>query len=130
MKYLKIFENFEKDGYEIISREEHDRMVYQRDTDEVIYKWEEFSEEEIKEISSFFKYGFKFITGERGSYMASTRGWQYNVEVGELVSVLKLPDEWYLVSVKSTIGHTYDSITNYKCDQYDSLIKLLKKNII
>lgn len=133
MKYLKEFRKINL-GYEQISDDERDQLLYGGDLgDDINHMWLKFTEREIEIIEKFFNNNWEFIGGSRGYYMANKLGWQYQLPIGGLASVVKLEDSWYYVSIKKSKSQTYppsnDMMSSYKCDDIEGLINCLENEV-
>lgn len=147
MKYLKLFESYSKDWWEI-TEEEFEEMIWGsespvgRVTDPAyiehysnwaIDNWEELTDDEIEKIMSYYP-------DCEPSFVSLPVYWEINTpevaklipkkarimiskadEVGEdVLLICKSKDEWYYVSDETTL------VTRYKADQIDGLLELLK----
>ena len=111
MRYIKLFEDLNTDGYESIDD------FWDSDIKNFKFNRITFNQKEIDKLTLM---GFSIILlKKRAIFDSSTLH-------GD-ISIYKSDDEWYYVCF---IGFSQDGyITNlyYKCDQWDGLMSLLKK---
>lgn len=107
MKYIKLFENINNDGYEKIDHDTYKSLAYQ-------YEFESFIE---KEINCLRKIGFKYDKDR-------TYGMRNNNDI----YVFKMGDSWYVVYDANIRNGVHGMIygPQFKCDQWDSVINCLK----
>ena len=133
MKYIKLFEDINTDGYEEILYYEYS---YTLDNKDILY----FTQEEVEILGRFG------LMLEESDYDQRVLLWKLVLakrskshgksgiaeQIKEDLHVYKLPDEWYHISDCISTPNKY-----YKCDQLDGLINCLtvlltkepKKNI-
>lgn len=136
MKYILTLENFETYGFRELPLDELNKWVYGNDyVDEYIYRWVEPNKEEIELVSSFFKCNPKssmiLQKSKRGTIMTSSLGYQYQLTHGDLSSVIKVDDDWYIVYIVSSghIGSIGNKVNAYLCDQIYGLKNCLNKKV-
>lgn len=136
MRYIKLFEHLL--NYSKISLSEFNDLVY-IDGNLNLSKFETFTEEEVNMINSYLP-NFDFEL-----YDSWNEGEEYRVnnsmfmgdnfdgvlksgESGTLISILKLKDEWYIITISNYISSSKAIDTSYKCDQLNGLEDFLKNN--
>ena len=126
---IKLFEEYNS-YYFIISKDEEEKV------DEYF----PFTEKELSILKSLFNNDFRYYD-KRGFYIDEDErdylkccmihtGYLINCEtqsrlpISQYIVIKKLPDEWFILI------NQMDKCTYYKCDQFDGLLKLIKREIL
>ena len=115
MKYLKKFNESSNEYYQIV---DYDEWI-----DAIFSKIIHFEERYIDEIENRLRTEYKVIR-PGANYIEIVHYKWNNYEI------CQAHDEWFYAreEVQDTMSNSYGSITYYKCDQFDGLLKLLKDN--
>jgi len=115
MKYIKLFENIDKSGYEEISSDEfYDEYIYEDFIGREYINTHDIDDEPDT---------YKFI--DIMAYYNDINIGKYNRLRGNpSLYIHKSNDEWYYVVVSCVLDN--DEKT-FKCDQFDGLLNCLKK---
>ena len=149
MRYLKIFESFNRDKYwddyldklnsDIKkSKEESEkdyseyyRMIDDDELKELIFKRIDFEKKEIEKITSLFPDSYEINVSQWQNLVEdNTPEYRYHVtnyirafkKIQGEIYIFKLPDEYYLVGIGDEQVKIYDL-----CDQFDGLKLLIRK---
>ena len=149
MKWIKLFEGFEEDGYEKISNEEYRMLKGQIET-EVSGNEVPISQKEYNKVKSLFEWKpFKCklskdktiwpqIGGEKTIDEIKIVSHPMNKYVNYSIRIIKVEDEWWLVTYtsesgtkgpKNRWGSSMEDYGYYKCDQLYGLLKFLKDKV-
>ena len=124
MKYLKLFEDVNTNGFEQINLSDFWTFIFGD-----IGKWENFTEKEEKELYQIVKkkYG-RYDEKINISKIINTISKKIYLKISIyeddiIIEIHKLQDEWYGVEIV-TDGN-YANHYSYKCDQWDGLINCI-----
>lgn len=93
-------------------------------------KWLYPTDKEIEIVSPFFNNNYKIISDSDGSHCYFCNNIFYlKLKYKNLLSVAKLEDEWYLISIRGVAGSN-KGIIYYICDQIEGLMNCLKNETI
>ena len=126
MKYIKLFEDLNQDGYEPSTHEEMIDMCRFTDAslDMIPGNEIEFSSEAD---TALFKLGFKSDNFRRKSRNVYILRKEVNRDGIREVNIIPAKDDWYFAQVDVGDESTGGYMVYYKCDQVDGLLNCLKK---
>jgi len=143
MKYIKIFEEFGNEYYELISEVEFDILIGAKgglsvgdelEDDISDEKWDVFSKEEINTILNYFpncNHCFEKWADHKKEHLAIFKDCDIDDPNSSLyISIYKINDEWWAVDENQdefilNTGKMIDHHKLYKCDQFEGIIHLL-----
>jgi hypothetical protein len=114
MRYLKLFEDLESDGYEIEDLNTPNLFVAE--------EYEIFTE---RELERFEKIGFiKRRSTVYGPSSLRGKVLEPSVFINRIIQIMSAGDEWYYIRTRRPDERSF---TWYKCDQFEGVVKCLEK---
>jgi len=146
MKYLKLFEDIDKDEYEELSREQFKSYVVEPYNKNIDYSkpvplGERFLKFSTSEVRILSKLGFKDCVLNRVNkdYQKEFKLDRYStrfvrggdVAIFDTIIITKILDDWFFIDnmvgeVKTRGTGAFLEIRYFRCDQIDGLLKCLK----
>jgi hypothetical protein len=114
MNYIKLYEDFNSDGYEEIEFHQFDEDRPSMDDPAISTNFETTKLENM----GFTKVGNRVFT-KKYSFLMPGAGTKYNT-----CTIRKKDDDWYYLTM--TRYNPSSNTKYYKCDQFDGLINCLK----
>jgi hypothetical protein len=123
LDYIKkrFIENMVKESNELLEKDGVREITEAEYNDRVKNRWEAFTELELEElrkviITHSYSQVFHLNNGKYGLYYDHNR-------MGINIHIEKYEDEWYYVRITNVV---FDRDSFFKCDQFDSLLGLVK----
>ena len=119
MRYLKLFEDLESDGYEIVNLPNIINNLY------VVAEYEMFTE---RELERFEKIGFikRKSASKNDGYLLRGKVLDPSVYINRIVQIMSRGDEWYYIRTRKPEERSF---TWYKCDRFEGVMNCLEKEL-
>ena len=115
MRYLKLFEDLESDGYEIVNLPNFIDNLYDH----------EYEMSTERELERFEKIGFiKRRSTVYGPSSLRGKVLKPSVSINRIIQIMSAGDEWYYIRTRRPDEIPF---TWYKCDQFEGVVKCLEK---